>query len=346
MSTCRPARPTLPLAPEAEIELPGKVVDPFTRRPVGPLKEEFDVMHVIDHNLWPYLYCRAAPKRHGPFHGRWRPDYFVKIPDELRRAFPNVFRHHQECFREDREAAEAFAARVALYASGAIHQPTVHLDEAIDAFDLVLPRIEKTKVRGGTARWRPTTTTDGIISRLHVYADTRRRSGRRLGEHRMDQLVPTDASVCLTAAAAERAVTEHQQEMILSALRLFETWAHEEGCLPADHHLVNRLVVTAAPTCKKVSPPPGHRVVDSAQAALVLGRSISQVTRLARQGRIHGVKQGGEWHLYLVEAGVASLVRATLPAYLPRSSYGDDQISLPELWWAIREGLPRGTKEE
>ena len=73
MSTPRATRPAAPLAAEAEIELPGKVVDLFTRRPTGALKEEFDAMYGIDHDLHPFLYSRAAPKKRGPFHGRWRP---------------------------------------------------------------------------------------------------------------------------------------------------------------------------------------------------------------------------------------------------------------------------------
>jgi len=340
MSTPRATRPAAPLAAEAEIELPGKVVDLFTRRPTGALKEEFDAMYGIDHDLHPFLYSRAAPKKRGPFHGRWRPDYFVKISDELRRAFPTVFLHHQECFGDRFDDAAAFAARLALYASKSIDHPDIHVDEAIEACVYVLPDLRKLAVRGKTAKRRAQPTVDGIESKLHVYGNTLRPSGQRVGESRMDKAVPGDAQLCVKAAAA-RGVSEHQQEMILSAVRILDTFCHEVRCLPLDHHLIDELVVTVAPTPPEVTPPSDdHVAVDSAQAALVLGKSVGHISWLHRRERLSGAVRGGQLIVSLPKVEVAKQVRAVLPAYLPESIYGRDQISLPELSWAITRGMP------
>jgi|HubBroStandDraft_6_1064221.scaffolds.fasta_scaffold00111_28 hypothetical protein len=291
-----------------------------------------------------HLNVRLAPVAGGPIEGRYRLDYFVTVPALVRIAEPALFPRAQESFGSKRTEALQRATEVSWFAAPSDERPPILLCDFTDLF-LHAMEVEAKPDRRTSGNHRKDPTLQQMRNSVRILNSTKRRNTiKQLKDVRLSDVTESDITDYVQVLA--KTYSLKSQPQLISKVRMMFAWAHDNGFVAVDHPSpVTKNIAAVAPKIRRHTPPPSCRVLNAAQAAMVLKITHDTVTTWARAGRLRAVKVHGKYQIFLPESQVAPWVKATIPPYVQQCLYDRSQISLSELTHAFTVALDEETEQ-
>jgi integrase len=304
-----------------------------------------------------HLCAKPVPVADGEFLGRYRPDFFVPIPQQLRERWPELFPTRQRSFGRDRAAALHFVTRIILPSlrrkPGSQSIPML-LRDFETAFLNAMAEEPKPKGLFGAGGQRSASTIARKRTAFHHLCETERPDGARLGDLPPADLVEEDI-VLYRQRLRVLGMSMLSQKNLFSDVRTLISWLRKRHIVPPgwESPLPDDLAALV-PVVPSLAPRQGMRLCNTAQVAMLYGRDSRTIHALAQEAADNGgmvaipwtgeviavVKALGHWWYYVPKERVDPFIRARMPASLPPGMFGESLISLEELDWAFEKGLP------